>query len=84
MAGFDMFSSSSHEIMKVNQYIRDETGVDFNGTRMMVTEWNGVASDSSNLVSLHCVPILKHLLLNVLCPSAQAVPNQHFSRHPDH
>ena len=46
------FTTSDYTQMDtVNSFIRSETGNTFNGTRMMVAEWNGVPQDDRSIVS---------------------------------
>ena len=40
-----------YEMMRVSQFIRDETGTSFYGTKMMVAEWNSVPEYNTSLVS---------------------------------
>ena len=49
---FDTYSSGDSSITGVSSFIRDETGDDFYGTRMMVAEWNGVSRFNGVSVSL--------------------------------
>ena len=49
---FDTYSSSGSSMTIVSSFIRDETGDNFYGRKMMVAEWNGVAKYSEISVSL--------------------------------
>ena len=49
---FDTYSSSDSSMTTVSRFIRDETGDNFYGSRMMVAEWNGVAEYGGSSVSL--------------------------------
>ena len=49
---FDTFSSNDYEMVRISQFIRNETGVDFYGTKMIVAEWNDVQRYQYSDVSL--------------------------------
>ena len=49
---FDTYSSSDSAMTTVSRFIRDETGDNFYGNRMMVAEWDGVAEYGGLSVSL--------------------------------
>ena len=51
---FEAYSSSGSSMITISNFIRDETGDNFYGTKMMVAEWNGVAEYGGNSVSLIC------------------------------
>ena len=40
---FNTYSSSGSSMTTVSRFVRDQTGNNFYGTKMMVAEWNGVA-----------------------------------------
>ena len=48
---FYIYSSSDSSMTTVSSFIRDETGDNFYGSRMMVAEWNGVAEYGGSSVS---------------------------------
>ena len=49
---FYTYTSTGHSMTTVSRFIRDETGDNFYGNRMMVAEWNGVAEYRGSSVSL--------------------------------
>ena len=48
---FDTYSSTDPSMTNVSSFIRDETGDNFYGTKMMVAEWNGVSKYNGSSVS---------------------------------
>ena len=49
---FDTYSSNDSAMTTVSSFIRNETGDNFYGSKMMVAEWNGVAEYRGYTVSL--------------------------------
>ena len=45
------FMSNRFNLLDVSNFIEEETGVTFEGTRMMVAEWDGVAQYNGDPVS---------------------------------
>ena len=46
------FSSSHPQMSIISSFIQTQTGESFSGTRMMVVEWDNVARDGGNIVSV--------------------------------
>ena len=46
------FSSSHSQMSSVSSFIQTQTGESFSGTRMMVVDWDNVAQDGGNVVSV--------------------------------
>ena len=50
---YAQFTTSDSQMSTVNSFIRSQTGDSFNGTRMMVAEWNGVPKYQRSVVSVY-------------------------------
>ena len=48
---YTQFTTSDPQMSRVSSFIRSKTGNSFNGTRMMVAEWNGVPKYEGSIVS---------------------------------
>ena len=49
---YTQFSSNDTQLILLNEFIRKETGFEFNGNRMMIVEWYNVAKAHGTAVSL--------------------------------
>ncbi len=47
--GYQIFSNNSETLSIVNRFIRQESGLDFNGVWMIVADWDGVPGYQSDI-----------------------------------
>ena len=50
--GFNVYLSTDSSMSTVSRFVRNQTGDNFNGNKMMVAEWDGVAQLNGASVSL--------------------------------
>ena len=74
---FDTFSNTSNETVRVSKFIRDQTGVNFYGIKMMVAEWTNVSLSYSSDVGLYILTVFD-LLFHVCFYSPQPTVSKAF------